>query len=65
MTIAPLGLADPQRLELFQACADLAGELGLPERSMGMSHDWPLAAAAGSTWVRIGSGLFGDRPAAA
>lgn len=64
MTIAPLGLADSERLDLFQACAALADELGLPERSMGMSDDWPLAAAAGSTWVRIGSGLFGDRPAA-
>jgi uncharacterized pyridoxal phosphate-containing UPF0001 family protein len=29
---------------------------------MGMSGDWPEAAAAGSTWVRIGSGLFGARP---
>lgn len=65
MTIAPLDQADPQRLELFQDCAALADELGLPERSMGMSDDWSLAAAAGSTWVRIGSGLFGDRPAAA
>jgi uncharacterized pyridoxal phosphate-containing UPF0001 family protein len=36
-------------------------QLGLPERSMGMSGDWPEAAEAGSTWVRIGSGLFGPR----
>jgi uncharacterized pyridoxal phosphate-containing UPF0001 family protein len=28
---------------------------------MGMSGDWREAAAAGSTWVRIGSGLFGPR----
>ena len=39
----------------------LAGALGLPECSMGMSGDWQEAAAAGSTWVRIGSGLFGPR----
>jgi PLP dependent protein len=31
--------------------------------SMGMSGDYQLAAAAGSTLVRIGSLLFGDRPA--
>lgn len=29
--------------------------------SMGMSHDWPIAAACGSTHVRIGTAIFGDR----
>ena len=32
------------------------------EISMGMSGDWELAVAAGSTMVRIGSLLFGPRP---
>lgn len=63
MTIPPLGLTAEERGGLFAECAALATELGLPERSMGMSDDWPEAAAAGSTWVRIGSGLFGPRPA--
>jgi pyridoxal phosphate enzyme (YggS family) len=63
MTLAPLGLAAAERRELFGACTALATELGLPERSMGMSGDWPEAVAAGSTWVRIGTGLFGARPA--
>ncbi|SBO43438.1 conserved protein of unknown function [Cyanobium sp. NIES-981] len=62
MTIAPMGLVASERLALFQACAALATALGLPERSMGMSGDWPEAVAAGSTWVRLGSSLFGDRP---
>jgi pyridoxal phosphate enzyme (YggS family) len=61
MTIAPLGLQAADRLALFQECAALAGRLGLAELSMGMSGDWREAAAAGSTWVRIGSGLFGNR----
>jgi pyridoxal phosphate enzyme (YggS family) len=61
MTIAPLGLDAPQRLDLFRACAALAAELGLGELSMGMSGDWREAAAAGSTWVRIGTALFGAR----
>ena len=61
MTMAPLGLEPEQRRILFQDCAALAGELGLRELSMGMSGDWPEAAAAGSTWVRIGSALFGAR----
>jgi pyridoxal phosphate enzyme (YggS family) len=29
--------------------------------SMGMSHDWPAAIKAGSTMLRIGTGIFGDR----
>ena len=29
--------------------------------SMGMSHDYPLAIEAGSTLVRVGSKIFGDR----
>ena len=62
MTIAPLGLEPPERQRLFAACAQLAQELGLPELSMGMSGDWPEAVAAGSTWVRLGTTLFGGRP---
>lgn len=30
--------------------------------SMGMTHDFPAAIAAGSTMVRIGTGIFGSRP---
>ncbi|MEY3929949.1 MAG: hypothetical protein RLZZ516_1659 [Cyanobacteriota bacterium] len=62
MTIAPLGLDPAARQTLFADCAALAAELGLPQLSMGMSGDWPEAAAAGSSWVRIGSALFGERP---
>jgi uncharacterized pyridoxal phosphate-containing UPF0001 family protein len=62
MTMAPLGLDAAQRKSLFADCADLARELGLEQLSMGMSGDWQEAAAAGSTWVRIGSALFGSKP---
>ena len=31
------------------------------ELSMGMSHDYPQAIAEGSTLVRIGSKIFGER----
>lgn len=34
---------------------------GFQEVSMGMSADWPVAAEEGSTMVRIGSMLFGER----
>lgn len=62
MTLAPQGLGAAERLALFQECAALARELQLPELSMGMSGDWREAVQAGSTWVRLGSLLFGERP---
>lgn len=62
MTITPQGLAADQTRQVFDACRGLADRLGLAECSMGMSGDWRAAAAAGSTWVRIGSALFGERP---
>jgi pyridoxal phosphate enzyme (YggS family) len=63
MTMAPQGLEAEDRLALFRECAELARELGLAELSMGMSGDWREALAAGSTWIRLGSTLFGERPA--
>jgi PLP dependent protein len=36
--------------------------LGVPEVSMGMTADLELAIECGSTMVRIGSAIFGDRP---
>jgi len=62
MTIPPQGLESKERLALFQRCADLAREFQLPELSMGMSGDWQEAVKAGSTWIRLGSTLFGERP---
>ncbi len=35
--------------------------LSLPELSMGMSHDFAVAIAEGSTCVRVGSAIFGPR----
>ncbi len=37
------------------------GPLPLPELSMGMSHDYPIAVEEGSTIVRVGSAIFGKR----
>jgi len=47
----------------FRQVRELADELGLPERSMGMSDDLELAVHEGSTMVRVGSALFGPRTA--
>lgn len=46
----------------FAAIARLADQLGLAERSMGMTDDRKSALAHGSTLVRVGRALFGDRP---
>jgi hypothetical protein len=61
MTIAPFDLPAGDRRRLFAECASLAAELKLPELSMGMSGDWRAAVAAGSTWVRLGTAVFGAR----
>jgi uncharacterized pyridoxal phosphate-containing UPF0001 family protein len=39
----------------------MADELGLPERSMGMTGDLEVAVQEGATIVRIGTALFGPR----
>jgi pyridoxal phosphate enzyme (YggS family) len=48
--------------DAFAAVRALADDLGLPERSMGMTDDLELAVRAGSTMVRVGTALFGPRP---
>ena len=61
MTINPRGLSSKENLELFKKCRSLADSLQLPDCSMGMSGDWEEAIDAGSTWLRLGSLIFGDR----
>ena len=61
MTINPKGLSSKENLELFKNCRSLADSLQLPDCSMGMSGDWEEAIEAGSTWLRLGSLIFGDR----
>ncbi|MFP4518190.1 MAG: YggS family pyridoxal phosphate-dependent enzyme [Oceanicaulis sp.] len=47
----------------FALLAKLASACGVDKLSMGMSADFELAARMGATSVRVGSALFGDRPA--
>ena len=44
--------------------AELGRTHGLPKLSMGMSHDLEAAIEEGATMVRVGSAIFGQRPAA-
>lgn len=71
MTVAPFA-ADPesnrevfrQLRDLRDACQRLAGDrTDLSELSMGMSQDFDVAIEEGATIVRIGTALFGRRPA--
>jgi hypothetical protein len=48
--------------ELRDALAQSTGA-PLPVLSMGMSHDFEIAIEEGSTEVRIGTAIFGDRNA--
>jgi pyridoxal phosphate enzyme (YggS family) len=72
MTIAPLGTTPDETAELAQRTFanlrvirdDLARRGGVPlhELSMGMTGDFAAAIAEGSTLVRVGTALFGERP---
>jgi pyridoxal phosphate enzyme (YggS family) len=70
MAIAPLSDDTDAATRTFHALRELrdqlAGETGAPlrELSMGMSGDFGAAIAAGSTVVRIGTALFGERDVA-
>ncbi len=56
MCIPPVQL-DPA--PFFKRMQKLAKEYGLSILSMGMSHDFHEAIACGTSWVRIGTALFG------
>ena len=45
----------------FKKLMELNKLLGLTELSMGMSSDFKIALSYGTTFVRIGSSIFGNR----
>lgn len=69
MAIPPLGLTIEQTQELFESARDLSRQIAqqpglqlqMTELSMGMSGDYKSAIAAGTTIIRLGSVIFGDR----
>ena len=52
---------DPPALH-FALLKKYADQLGLKELSMGMSSDFETAISLGATYVRVGTGVFGERP---
>ncbi len=63
MGIAPQLASLEESRSWFQSLFRLAQEKGFSRVSMGMSSDFVAAIQEGATDVRIGSALFGDRPA--
>lgn len=63
MTVAP-DLEDVEATRPFFArLRELAEAHQLPELSMGMTHDLEQAVEEGATMLRIGTAIFGPRPA--
>ena len=67
MTMAAFTADAAERRRTFRSLrtlrdeAEAAGDR-LPELSMGMSGDYPVAVEEGATMVRLGTVLFGERP---
>jgi pyridoxal phosphate enzyme (YggS family) len=67
MTMAPYDAPETELRKIFGGLRQLRDELQarfniqLPELSMGMSGDFPIAVAEGATIVRIGTAIFGER----
>ncbi|WP_121118909.1 YggS family pyridoxal phosphate-dependent enzyme [Croceibacterium ferulae] len=58
MCVPPFGI---EPAPFFALLDKLAGDHGLPGRSMGMSGDFETAIMLGATHVRVGTALFGER----
>ena len=52
---------DECKNNLFQKLKEHSLKYNLPDLSMGMSNDFEIAVKLGSTYVRIGSKIFGER----
>jgi pyridoxal phosphate enzyme (YggS family) len=64
MTMPPWSDDPEQTRPYFRKLAALARTHGLPNLSMGMSHDLEAAIEEGATHIRVGTALFGPRPKA-
>jgi PLP dependent protein len=65
MAIGPITEDRDEIRRAFELAAKTFERIGGNMLSIGMSGDWREAIAAGSTMIRIGTALFGPRPAPA
>ncbi len=61
MAIGPLTNDRDEISRAFECAARTFEKVGGSTLSLGMSADWPEAVAQGSTMLRIGTALFGER----
>lgn len=67
MTMAPFGASEADLRKVFASLATLKSEMEsyfsieLPDLSMGMTDDYPIAIEEGATVVRVGRAIFGER----
>ena len=47
--------------KFFQKLKECSDKFGLTDLSMGMSNDYDVACKFGSTFLRIGTKIFGER----
>jgi pyridoxal phosphate enzyme (YggS family) len=62
MTVAPQSDHPELVRPVFKKLRELRDAIGLKELSMGMTDDFEVAVEEGSTLVRVGRAIFGDRP---
>ncbi len=64
MTMAPFTASEDElhhcfsQLEAFRVSCEKKYGVSLPELSMGMSNDYPIALEEGATMIRVGSSIF-------
>jgi pyridoxal phosphate enzyme (YggS family) len=58
MCLPPINVSP---IKYFSLIKELTIEHNLPHLSMGMSHDYQKAIRYGSTFIRVGSAIFGNR----
>jgi PLP dependent protein len=62
MTVGPTDMDLGTTRASFRLLKEMANDLGVLQLSMGMSGDVEIAVEEGSTLVRVGTALFGERP---
>lgn len=62
MTVGPTDMDSIKTRAAFGLLKRMATDLGIKQLSMGMTADVEIAVEEGSTLVRVGTALFGQRP---
>ena len=62
MTIGPTDMDSGKTRAAFRLLKQMASDMGVEQLSMGMTADVEIAVEEGSTLVRVGTALFGQRP---